>query len=232
MKSIALLLLIIGSLFAVENPIGIHEVEWGASSALVQSEANPPVVNWSATNADVTPTDLPVSAFTSNAVISGHQATTTYYFFNDSLYQATIQFHFSGLENYDFNYNVFVSVDGYYREIRSQTLVFVDNIYSTLRTKYGKKQPVFLPLDPRLVLMDTDNYIAQERWNLRYHPSEYYKRIIGRAYARWRFPETEINFAVNIAAADKRFDYTLSYISTKKRRDIANSVQEMNESGL
>ncbi len=232
MKVISILLLAIFTLFAVEHPNGIHGVEWGINSATVQETAIPVVANWRTVNPEIEQDGLPITAFSSDTPISGYPATTTYYFYNDSLYQATIKFHFSDLESFDFNYNVFISVDKYYREIRSQTLIFVDNIYSTLRTKYGRKQPVFLPLDPRQVFMDTDNYIAQERWNLRYHPSEYHKRIIGRAYARWRFPETEINFAVNIAAADSRFDYTLSYISTKMRRDISNSVQDMNESGL
>ncbi len=232
MNVFVLLLIAVFALTAAENPNGIHGVEWGINSATVQTTALPAVTNWRTVNPEVEDNGLPITAFSSDTPILGYQATTTYYFYNDSLYQATIAFHFRDLENFDFNYNVFISVDKYYREIRSKTLVFVNNIYSVLRTKYGRKQPVFLPLDPRKVFMDTDNYIAQERWNLRYHPSEYHKRIIGRAYARWRFPETEINFAVNIAAADDRFDYTLSYISTKMRRDIANSVQEINESGL
>lgn len=231
MKQLLLIFTTIALLWG-KNPEGIHEVLWGASTADVQASAQPAVVNWREKTVQDKPANLPITSFTSDAMIAGRRAQTTYYFFNDQLFQATIAFNFDHFKNYDFNYNVFISVDKYYRDIRSETLVFVDEIYALLMEKYGKKQPIFLPLDPRMVLMDTDNYIGQERWNLRYHPSEYYKRILGRAFAQWKYPKTEINFAVNIAASDKRFDYTLSFISVQLRREIEKAVEASKSSGL
>lgn len=232
MKPILILLFIISILFAKDAPVGIHGVLWGASSAETQNSAVPAVLNWQSTTPQNMPADLPITAFTSDAKVAGYDAKTTYYFYEDRLFQATIRFDFDYLKSYDFNYNVFVSVDKYYREIRTKTLTFVFDVYALLKEKYGKRQPVFLPLDPKMVLMDTDNYLAQERWNHRYHPSEYYKRILGRAYARWKYPKTEINFAVNIAAADKKFEYTLSFVSTEMRREIKKAVQDQKSQGL
>ncbi len=232
MKQAALIFLIIFFIYAKENPVGVHGVSWGSSSAATETQAVPAAENWRATTSDNMPANLPITAFSSDAKIAGYDAQTTYYFFNDMLFQATIKFNFDYLKSYDFNYNVFNSVDRYYREIRTKTLTFVNHIYNMLKSKYGRKQPVFMPLDPRLVLMDTDNYLGQERWNHRYHPSEYYKRIIGRAYARWKYPKTEINFAVNISAADKRFDYTLSFVSTELFREVQKAVKAEKTSGL
>ncbi len=231
MKVLLLTLVLLSSIYAV-NPIGVHQVTWGTSAAELQSKAVPAVVDWKETTPKSIPKELPITAFTSKAQIAGYKAKTTYYFYNDKLFQATIHFDFNNLKNYDFNYNVFLSVDSYYREVRKQTLVFIDHIYALLEDKYGKKQPIFLPLDPKLVLMSTDNYLGQERWNHRYHPSEYYKRIIGTSYARWKYPKTEINFAVTISAADKRFDYTLSFLSTTLRREVEVAVKKQKSSGL
>lgn len=231
MKSTILLLTLLSAIYSI-TPIGINGVTWGSSSQTVQNSAVPKVKNWKQVNQNEFLKGLPITAYTSNDSIAGYKAKTTYYFYNDSLFQATIRFNFDYLKNYDFNYNVFVSVDRYYREIRTTTITFVNNIYSLLEGKYGRKQPVFLPLDPKQVLTATDNYIGQERWNLRYNPSEYYKRIIGSAYARWKFPKTEINFAVTISAADKIFDYTLSYVSTSMARTIKKKVKEIKSQGL
>ena len=233
MKSLLIIFFITIPLLAITpNPNGVHGVSWGSSPATVSSSATPAVTNWQSVPATNFLPQLNVTAFTSNTDIAGYKAKTTYYFYNNQLFQATIKFNFDDLKSYDFNYNVFISVDKYYREIRKRTKVFVENIYTLLSDKYGKKQPVFLPLDPREVLVDTDNYLMQERWNLRYHPSEYYKRIIGRAYARWKYPNTEINFSINIYAADKVFDYILSFGSTKMRRVIESDIKSKKSSGL
>ncbi len=232
MKRIYILLLLCFPLFAITPPVGFNEVPWGSAPATVQSQAKPKPSTWTTVPATGMPTTLPITAFSSQDSIAGYKATTTYFFYQNKLFQATTVFNFDDLKNFDFNYNVFLSVDRYYQEIRKRTLTFVADIYSLLNAKYGKKQPLFMPLDPSRVLMDTDNYIGQERWNLRYHPSEYYKRIIGRAYARWTYPKTEINFAVNISASDKRFDYTLNYVSTDLRKQIENDVKTQRGSGL
>ncbi len=217
---------------AIEAPVGVHEVPWGSAPAAVQGRANPRPNGWTAVPATGMPEGLPITSFSTRGTIAGYNCNTTYYFYQNRLFQATVKFDFEDLKTFDFNYNVFISVDKYYKEIRTRTLTFVADIYNLLSAKYGRKQPVFMNLDPRMVLMDTDNYIGQERWNLRYHPSEYHKRILGRAYARWTYPKTEINFAVNIAAADKRFDYTLSFVSTELRREIEKAVKTQRATGL
>lgn len=232
MKSILLILTLIIPLMAITPPTGIHGVNWGAAPGAVQSGATPRPTGWTSVPATGMPAGLPITAFSSRDSVAGYKATTTYYFYQNRLFQGTIKFDFEDLKSFDFNYNVFISVDRYYQEIRKRTITFVADIYDLLAAKYGRKQPVFMDLDPHMVLMDTDNYIGQERWNLRYHPSEYYKRILGRAYARWTYPKTEINFAVNIAAADKRFDYTLSFVSTELRRQIEKDVKVQRGSGL
>jgi hypothetical protein len=79
---------------------------------------------------------------------------------------------------------------------------------------------VFKGLDPRHIFKLTDAYIKQELWSLRYHPSEYYKRIVTAAYARWDFPKTRIIFSINISAKDKRFDYQLSLTSLDLEKEI------------
>jgi len=232
MKINLLLILVFTSVAMAVAPVGIHEVPWGSAPAAVQGRAVPRPTGWTTVATTGMPAGLPITAFSSQDSIAGYRATTTYYFYQNRLFQGTVKFDFEDLKTYDFNYNVFISVDKYYREIRTRTITFVTDIYDLLGAKYGRKQPVFMSLDPRMVLMDTDNYIGQERWNLRYHPSEYHKRILGRAYARWTYPKTEINFAVNIAAADKRFDYTLSFVSTELRREIENAVKVQRGSGL
>ncbi len=232
MKFFCILLFTFTLLLAGENPTGVHSVPWGTTAAETATLLAPPATNWQVNTPKDIPAELPIKAFTSDNKIAGYKAQTTYYFYEDKLFQATVVFDFDNLKSYDFNYNVFRSVDQYYRQIRSSTLVFVDDIYSLLKNKYGKKQPVFMPLDPKMVLMDTDNYLGQERWNHRFHPSEYYKRIVGSAYARWKYPKTEINFAIAISAADKRFDYTLSFASTVLRREIEKAVEKQKNSGL
>lgn len=232
MKHLLLLLLLPLQIFAYNYPVGAQEVPWGSAPAAVQSRAIPKPNGWTTVPATGMPAGLPITAFSTKGNIAGYNETTTFYFYQNKLFQATIKFDFEDLKSFDFNYNVFISVDKYYQEIRKRTITFVEDIYSLLEAKYGRKKPVFISLDPRMVLMDTDNYIGQERWNLRYNPSEYYKRIIGKAYARWIYPKTEINFAVNISASDKRFDYTLSFVSTDYRRIIEKAVNSQRGTGL
>jgi hypothetical protein len=136
-----------------------------------------------------------------------------------------VEFDFSSLATYDFNYNVYRSVNEYYHAIRSRTLTFVHDIFDLLRKKYGKKEPVFEGLDPRNVFVPLDKYVNRERWNLRYHPYDYYQSIVTSAYAQWLFPETRVIFSTKISAPDKRFDYTLSLTSL----DYAEKVNEMKD---
>lgn len=231
MKTYAILILIL-SIFsfwihAAQPPLGYQSALWGMSPADVQKEVKPTA--WQPVSVAATfPPDLNITAFSTPTTIAGYRARITYYFFADSFFQVTIVFDFNQLINFDFNYNVFISVDKYYRAIHDQTLTFVHDIYALLRKKYGKKQPVFKGLDPRYVFKYTDAYIHQELWNLRYHPSEYYKRIVTSAYARWDFPKTNVIFSINISAKDKRFDYQLSLTSidlTKKINQLKDSLQ-------
>lgn len=200
------------SVFAAEAPVGFQDAVWGMNAADVKSAAQPK--QWQKTQLEKDfPAELNVTVFSSSAEIAGYPAVIKYYFVEDRFFQVTATFNFDQFKTYDFNYNVFRSVDEYYRFIRDQSLTFVHDIYDLLRKKYGKKEPVFKGLDPRKVFKDTDAYIQKERWNLRYHPSEYYKRIITSAYALWNFPKTRVAFSVNVSAADKRFDYILSLTS-------------------
>ncbi len=215
-----------------EPPVGFQGALWGMSPGEVRKASG--ASGWQqASSADESfPQDLNISVFAASSPIAGYQAKVKYYFYEKKFFQATIVFNFDHLKSFDFNYNVFISVDKYYRAIHGQTLTFVDDIYKLLRKKYGKKQPVFKGLDPRNVFKLTDAYINQELWNLRYHPSEYYKRIVTAAYARWDFPKTRILFSINISAKDKRFDYQLSLTSLDHEKEINEIKDELRMKGL
>ncbi len=141
-------------------------------------------------------------------------------------------FNFNRLKNYDFNYNVFRSVNEYYYAIRNSTISFINDIYDLLQKKYGKKEPVFKGLDPRLMFVKLDRYVKQERWNLRYHPYDYYTHIVSSSYARWDFPKTRVVFSLNLSAPDKRFDYRLSSVSLDMEREIKKKRDELLMKGL
>ncbi len=229
MKHLLLLCLAL-PLFAID-PVGFQGFQWGTHKDSVALTVTG--TGWKQENAPQTlPASAEITRYTVAQEIGGYKGRTSFYFFQDSLFQATIAFDFTELEEFDFNYNVFISVDTYYRTIRSKTLIFVGDIYALLRKKYGKKQPTFKGIDPRQIFVHTDNYIAVERWNLRYNPSEYYKRIIAQAYAQWLYPKSQITFAVNISAADKRFDYTLSFLSLNHSRRIQKKLDNIKSQGL
>jgi hypothetical protein len=214
-----------------EPPEGFQGAAWGAPPEQVRAAAG--IGAWrQTTQPNDFPPELNVTTYSADAQIAGYPATVKYYFFEGKFFQATVRFDFSRLETFDFNYNVFISVDRYYRAIHDQTITFVHDIYDLLRKKYGKKEPVFKGLDPRHVFKRTNAYIRQERWNLRYHPSEYYKRIVSSAYARWDFPETRVIFSVNISAADKRFDYMLSLASLDLEKEFTARNDQLRMKGL
>jgi hypothetical protein len=234
MKSLfhlALVAGLVGPIGAAGPPEGFQGAAWGAPPEQVRAAAG--VGGWRQTaGGEDFPEGLGVTTYAAQTRVAGYPATAKYYFFGGKFFQATVEFDFSQLENFDFNYNVFISVDRYYRAIHDQTITFVHDIYALLRKKYGKKEPVFKGLDPRHVFERTDAYIRQERWNLRYHPSEYYKRIVTSAYARWDFPETRVIFSVNISAADKRFDYMLSLTSLDLAREVSAESDRLRMQGL
>lgn len=216
---------------ALAAPDGFRSIPWGSSLAQVQAgRTGGPLAAMAPDNSF--PVELGMTRYRGNETVAGYPATVTYYFLNDSFFQATINFPFDNLRSYDFNYNVFRSVDGYYRVIHDQTLTFVYDIYALLNKKYGKKEPVFKGLDPRNVFKTTDLYLRQERWNMRYNPSEYYKRIVAAAYARWDFPKTRVLFSINISAADKRFDYNLSLTSLDLEQGVRQALDSLRMQGL
>jgi hypothetical protein len=216
---------------AAKPPAGFQNATWGMLPEEVRKAAG--VANWQSTLLDAAfPEDLGITAYTASSTIAGYQAQVKYYFYDKKFFQATVVFNFDELKNFDFNYNVFISVDRYYRAIHDKTLTFIADIYDLLRKKYGKKQPVFKGLDPRFVFKHTDAYIKQELWNLRYHPSEYYKRIVTAAYARWDFPKTRVIFSINISAKDKRFDYQLSLTSLDLEKEINEKKDSLRMEGL
>ena len=230
----AVILLLSARIFfclAVTPPEGFQGAAWGSPPETVRGEAG--IAQWQDMGADNGfPPELNVKVFSASTTIAGYPANVKYYFFDGRFFQATVTFPFPDLVNFDFNYNVFISVDRYYRAIHGRTLTFVDDIYDLLRKKYGKKQPVFKGLDPRNIFTATDRYIRQELWNLRYHPSDYYKRLVTAAYARWDFPKTRVLFSINISAADKRFDYLLSAVSLDLEREINAKKDELRMRGL
>ncbi len=217
--------------FSAEPPTGFQGAEWGMAPAQVQRVSG--ARGWANVSAELGfPQELQVAAFRSPSEIAGYPASVTYYFYQNQFFQATAAFDFSQLAEYDFNYNVYRSVDEYYRAIHDQTLTFVHDIYDLLAKKYGRREPVFDRLDPRDVFVRTDRYLKREKWNLRYHPYDYYKKIVASAYARWNFPKTRITFSVNISASDKRFDYNLSLTSLDLEREIRKRKDELRSRNL
>ena len=214
-----------------QSPDGFNNANWGTSSAEVKKAVN--AQGWQADPVSKDfPQDLKVTVFKASSLIAGYKAVTRYYFWEDRFFQATVSFDFDKLKTFDFNYNVFRSVNEYYSVIRSNTLVFVNDVYALLRKKYGMKEPVFKGLDPRMVFVRLDAYLRQERWNLRYHPYDYYQHIITAAYARWDFPKTRVIFSINISAPDKRFDYQLSAASLDLEVLINKKMNELRMQGL
>lgn len=217
--------------FSVDPPTGFNNAAWGTSSAQVRAAikaqewvSDPSVADF--------PADLQITVFRTISQIAGKKAVVKYYFWEDRFFQATTIFNFDDLKNYDFNYNVFRSVNEYYLEIRSRTLLFVHEIYDLLRKKYGMKEPVFKGLDPRFVFINLDSYVKKERWNLRYHPYDYYLKIKTAAYARWDFPKTRVIFSINISASDKRFDYSLSLTSLDLEKAVNQKKDMLKMQGL
>lgn len=216
---------------AADDPGGFNNAPWGSSQDQVKAIINPK--QWQSDPAAGNfPEDLKVTVYRSNTEIAGKKATVKYYFCEDKFFQSTVIFDFEDLKTYDFNYNVFRSVNDYYLNIRSRTLVFVHDIYDLLNKKYGMKEPVFKGLDPRAIFIKLDSYIRKERWNLRYHPYDYFLKINTAAYARWDFPKTKVIFSINISAADKRFDYTLSVSSLALEKTIMEKMDQLRMRGL
>jgi len=213
------------------DPGGFNDAPWGSSQEQVRKIIKPD--QWlSDPSAAKFPADLKITVYRTNTEIAGNKAIVKYYFHEDSFFQATVVFDFEDLKSYDFNYNVFRSVNEYYTAVRSRTLVFVYDIYDLLEKKYGMKEPVFKGLDPRSIFVKLDSYIKKERWNLRYHPYDYYLNIKTSAYARWDFPKTRVIFSINISSSDKRFDYTLSLSSLKMENSIKEKMDRLRMKGL
>lgn len=211
---------------------GFNNAAWGSSPDAVRQAAG--ASSWQAdqTTAAEFPKDLCVTVYRSSAEIAGYPANVVYYFWNNKFFQATVTFPFNDLVTYDFNYNVYRSVKEYYNAIHSRTLVFVRDIYSLLRKKYGKKEPYFEDLDPRNVFVNLDAYLNRETWNLRYHPYDFYQRIKTQAYARWDFPKTRALFSIAISAPDKRFDYKLSLASIELAATVNAAKDSLQMKGL
>ena len=220
-KWIVVMVLMVGTRPAVAaEPDGFNGAGWGMAPDAVRQAVK--AASWQQLPAgNEFPAALTITRFTDKTTIAGYSALITYYFWENQFFQATAVFDFAVLKNYDFNYNVFRSVDQYYAEIRGKTSTFTNDIYDLLQKKYGKKQAVFKGLDPRFVFKGLDFYFDKERWNFRYNPYEYYNKIVTVAYAQWNYPKTKIIFTINISAPDKRFDYQLS-LSSNSITDVVN----------
>jgi hypothetical protein len=220
--------LLIGTAFAFD---GFQNAQWGATPDAVKKANNP--ASWSVLPAGTEfPKELNVTVINASQQIAGRSASVKYYFYDNKFFQSTVRFNFDNLKTFDFNYNVYRSVDSYYKAIHDQTVTFVYDIYGLLQKKYGKKQPIFEKLDPRFMFTDLDRYLKKEAWNLRYYPYDYYKKIIASAYARWDHPKTRILFSVNICAMEKRFDYLLSLTSLDLETEINRKKDELRMQGL
>ncbi len=191
---------------------GFQNAKWGASPDEVRKSNNPKTWSLAAVENEF-PKDLKITTYKASQNIAGQEAMVTYFFFDLRFFQATVRFNFDRFKTYDFNYNVYRSVDSYYRAIRSQTLTFVFDIFDLLRKKYGDKEPAFRGVDPRFIFKAIDEYLEKESWNLRSYPYDYYKKIAASAYARWNHPNTMIVFSIALSAPEKRFDYMLSLAS-------------------
>jgi hypothetical protein len=201
------------SLYAEEPFNGFQNAQWAASADAVK-KANG-LQSWTLLPADSSfPKELNITMYSAAQSIAGQAASVKYYFFADKFFQATVRFNFDRFKTFDFNYNVYRSVDSYYRAIHRQTLTFVFDIFDLLRKKYGKKEPSFRGVDPRFIFKETDEYLKRESWNLRSYPYDYYTRINAAAYAIWELPGTAITFSIAINAPEKRFDYLLSLSSS------------------
>jgi hypothetical protein len=217
--------------FAASDPGGFNGATWGQGPEEVRKAAG--ASSWQTDQSSKNfPPELEVAVYRTSAEIAGYKASVRYYFSKGRYFQATVDFNFDDLANFDFNYNVFRSVNEYYTAIKAKTVVFVDDIYDLLRIKYGKKKPIFKGLDPRNVFYELDRYVLQERWNLRYHPYDYYLNIVTASYARWDFPHTRVIFSLNIAAPQKRFDYQLSLSSNRLSEEVRKAMDRMRSKGL
>ncbi len=230
-KILFFILFCISFISAQSSPDGFNGAQWGANPQQVQQATGSN--GWQPDpSAQDFPAEMNVTVFRTTSTIAGYKSTVKYYFWQERFFQATVKFDFDDLANYDFNYNVYRSVNEYYSVIRSRTLVFIQDVYSLLGKKYGKKEPVFKGLDPRFAFTRLDAYLKQERWNLRYHPYDYYQRMVTAAYARWDFPKTRVLFSINIAAPEKRFDYTLSAASLSLQKDVQKQMDQLKMRGL
>ncbi|MFP4015215.1 MAG: hypothetical protein ACLFVQ_14095 [Chitinispirillaceae bacterium] len=226
-----LFLLLMATAVSAQPFPGFNDAEWGITPQEVREAVD--AQQWQAdARAEEFPEEMNVTVFSSQADVAGYNATTRYYFWQDRFFQATVEFHFDDLANYDFNYNVYKSVSEYYSAIRSRTLVFIRDVYTLLAKKYGKKEPVFKGLDPRFSFTRLDAYLKQERWNLRYHPYDFYQRIVTAAYARWDFPKTRVLFSINLSAPDERFDYLLSAVSLDLEKAVNEEMDRLRMEGL
>ena len=231
MRYLPIILLVLFTVSFAQSPSGIDNLDWGASPETVRNAVN--AQGWQQDPlGNEFPEGLNVTVYRANSRIAGYDASTRYYFYDGKLFQTTVTFNFNRLKNYDFNYNVFRSVNEYYYAIRNSTISFINDIYDLLQKKYGKKEPVFKGLDPRLMFVRLDRYVKQERWNLRYHPYDYYTHIVSSSYARWDFPKTRVVFSLNLSAPDKRFDYRLSSVSLDMEREIKKKRDELLMKGL
>ncbi len=220
------------AIITAKGPGGFNGAFWGDASEMVRASTKASL--WQPDNATAKgfPSGMNISTFQSIDSVAGYKASIKYYFYNNRFFQATVTFNFDDMKKYDFNYNVYRSVNEYYNYIRSRSLVFTDDIYRLLLQKYGKKEPVFEGLNPRYMFVNIDKYLNRERWNLRYHPYDYYTKIVTAAYARWDFPETRVTFSVAINAKEKRFDYQLSLISLDMEKTVRTTMDSLRMKGL
>lgn len=234
MQSIKCLIIItaLATMITAKGPDGFNGASWGDASEMVRAATKASL--WQPDNATTRgfPSGTNISVFQSVDSVAGYKASIKYYFYNNRFFQATVTFNFDDMKRYDFNYNVYRSVNEYYHYIRSKSLVFTGDIYRLLLQKYGKKEPVFEGLNPRYMFVNIDKYLNRERWNLRYHPYDYYTKIVTAAYARWDFPETRVTFSVAINAKEKRFDYQLSLISLDMEKTVRQMMDSFRMKGL
>ena len=234
MRPIIITLFVITAAFSqpIKAGAGFLGASWGASPADVQRASGG--TGWQATTLPVGafPAELKINLYKTKLPLAGYPAEVTCYFVDNRFFQATARFDFSDLQSYDFNYNVYISVDRYYREIKKRTKPFVVDMFDLLAKRYGKKQPYFKDNDPRRMFDPLDRRFAKETWNLKYHPFDYYKGIRTCGYAQWDFAESRAIFSLQVSPADTVISYTLSLTSVALQRDIARMTDSLRMRGL
>ena len=137
MRYLPIILLVLFTVSFAQNPSGIDNLDWGASPETVRNAVK--AQGWQQDPLGNEFPEAQCDCLQGKLKDSGLRCKHGYYFYDGKLFQTTVTFNFNQLKNYDFNYNVFRSVNEYYYAIRNSAISFINDIYDLLQKKYGKK---------------------------------------------------------------------------------------------